>query len=183
MESFKSCHVEPVSMKVKSALALSSLLLPFTINYVYAQEPVIMEQVSDNGSVKVQLFWPEVLPDELYNIELRFLNPQSNEPITDLIYNVEVMQDEEPIEIYTDQHTADGRASFEVVFPEDGTGPAQVIVVVTGMGSGTTNMDESVVFNVQVVPEFPALLAIVMALPLLVAVVLSRKMKSNKQIL
>jgi len=164
-------------MKVTFALVLLLLLLSFTINYAYGQEPVIMEQVSDNGRVKVRLFWPEVLPDQLYNIELRFLNPQSNEPIIDsIIYNIAVMQDEDSIEVYTNQRTEDGKALFEVVFPEDGTGPAQVIVVITGMGFGTTwtNMNERVVFNVQVVPEFSTLAVMVLSFSIATVLALSR---------
>jgi len=163
-------------MRVAFLFILLFLLL-FTFNYAYAQEPIIMEQVTPNGMVKVQLFWPEVLPNQLYNIELRFLNPQTNEPITDLIvYNVAVTQNEELIEFYEEEYAEDGKALFEVFFPENGIGPAQVIVgiVTIDFGTTSTNINESVFFNVQVVPEFSALLSIVMVVALLTAVLLGR---------
>jgi len=182
-ESFKRFYVEPDSMHIAFLLVSSLLLFSLALNHVYAQEPVAMEQVTPNGKVKVQLFWPEVLPDALYDIELRFLDTQTNEPITKfwIVYSVVVMQNNETIEVYGNQRADDGKASFEVVFPEEGTGAAQVIVVITAMGSGPTwaNMKERVVFDVQVVPEFPAVLTIIIALPLLVVVLLGRKMNYN----
>jgi len=164
-------------MKVAFVL-LSLLLLSFTFNYAYAQEPIIMEQVTPNGKMKVQLIWPEVYPDDLYNIELRFLNPENNELVTDrwILYNVGVFQSDDHIEIYTDKYTEDGKGSFEVVFPLEGTGPAEVIVVITAFGIGPTwaNWNERVVFDVQVVPEFSTLTIIVLAFSIAAVLALSR---------
>lgn len=186
MESFKRFYVKPTSMKTALLLMLLFSLFSLALNHAYAQEPVGMEQVTPNGKVKVQLFWPEVLPDELYEVELRFLDPQTNEPITKFwfVYNVAVIQNNETIEVYTNERSDDGKGLFGVVFPVEGTGPAQVIVVITAMGSGPTwaNVKERVVFDVQVVPEFPVLLTIIIALPLLAVVLLSRRMNYNMNI-
>jgi len=43
-------------------------LLLFSISFVvaYGEEPLVMEQLTSNGQVKIQLLWPEVEPDEIY---------------------------------------------------------------------------------------------------------------------
>lgn len=178
MESFKRCDGEPVSMKVKSALVLSLFFLSFTFNYAYAQEPVIMEQVTPNGKIKVQLSWPEVLPDQLFNIGLTFVDPKTNKPLDNVSigYDVIVLQRNATIEKYDNQKTSTGFATFEVVFPVDGAGPAQVIIAVTSTtnGSDSVKMDEMVSFNVQVVPEFPAMVAIVMGISIMMIVVMAK---------
>lgn len=99
------------------------LLLPLLFSGIaYAEEPIVMEQVTPNGKVKVQLTWPEVLPDELYNIEVRFLDPKTGQLLDNahITYDVSVLQDHGPVEMYYDQSTNSGEATFEVVFPEDG---------------------------------------------------------------
>ena len=171
-------------MKVTFALVLSLLLLSLTFNYAYAQEPVIMEQVPPNGKVKVQLSWPEVLPDQLYNVDIRFLDPDTNQPLDNVSigYDVAVSQNDDTIELYTDQNTSTGAARFEVVFPEGGTGPAQVVIAVTSMtnGSNSVQMHEVVSFDVQVVPEFSTLAVMVMAFSIVAVLVLSRCKTSIK---
>lgn len=65
-----------------------------------------------------------------------------------IVYNVSVVQNEEPIEFYENVYIEDGKDFFEVLFPEDSTEPAQVIVVVTSFGTARTSMNERVVFNI-----------------------------------
>jgi len=174
-------------MKVTFALVLSLLLLSFTFNYAYAQEPVIMEQVPPNGKVKVQLSWPEVLPDQLYNVDIRFLDPVTNQPLdtVSIGYDVVVSQNDDTVELYTDQSTRTGAARFEVVFPEDSTGPAQIkiaIISVTNV-SASVQMHEVVSFDVQVLPEFSTLAVMIMAFSITTVLVLSRFKNSIKDIL
>jgi predicted secreted protein with PEFG-CTERM motif len=168
-------------------MRLPALLVVFALSSMlanaYAQEPMVMEQVTPNGKVKVELTWPEVLPDQLYDIELLFLDPESNKPITGFIkYNLAVTQNEDFIEHYTDQITEDGGALFEVVFPEGGTGPAQVIVSITAMNSeAIANLnDMAVVFNVQVVPEFATMTVMIMAISIAAVLALSRFKTSRR---
>ncbi len=54
------------------------------------------------------------------------------------------MQQNATIEVYRNQNTSTGEATFEVVFPPDGAGSAQVIVAVTSTTSGSSSvaMDE-----------------------------------------
>lgn len=168
-----------------STILLSLLLLLILANHAYAEEPMVMEQVTPNGKVKVRLTWPEVLPDQLYNIGIKFLDANNGQVLNNasVTYDVIVRQQGATIEVYRNQNTSNGEATFEVVFPQDGTGPAEATVAVTSMTStsGTVDMDETVSFNVQVVPEFPAMVAIVVAVSIMMIVVMARL--SGKQLL
>lgn len=161
------------------AFLLTVLLLPLLFsNVAYAEEPMVMEQVTPNGKVKVQLSWPEVLPDQLYNIDVRFLDTKTGQLLDNarITYDVSVLQDHGPVEMYHDQSTNSGEATFEVVFPEDGAGPARVIVAVTSLtnDSGTVQMREEVSFNVHVVPEFGIFSAMIMVFAIGLLLISSR---------
>jgi len=158
-------------------LFLFILLSPLIFsNNAYAED-LVMEQITPNGKIKVQISWPEVLPDQLYNVGISFIDPDTDQLLDNvsITYDVVVLQYDAIIELYHNQNTNNGVATFEVVFPEDGTGPAQVIVAVTSIrnGSDSVQMDEEVSFDVQVVPEF-ATIAIVMAFSIATVIALSR---------
>ena len=52
----------------------------------YGQESVVMEQLTSNGQVKMQLLWPKVEPHEIYGIRINFLDPNNGE----LFENVQI---------------------------------------------------------------------------------------------
>ena len=65
---------------MKILLLFTVVLLPLILsNNAYAQEPMVMEQVTPTGKIKVQLTWPEVLPDQLYNIGIKFLDAKTDQ--------------------------------------------------------------------------------------------------------
>ena len=148
-------------------------LIPF--GTVYAQEPslmeqeaLIMEQITSDGQVKVQLLWPEVEPNEIYGIHVNFLDPNTDELLENVEINfaIVVTQHGSLIESYKHLHTDKGNMDFEVMFPEDGKGPAKVVIEVVSIttDSGTIQIDEEFTFLVLVVPEFATLVIIVMAI-------------------
>ena len=148
-------------------------LIPF--GTVYAQEPslieqeaLVMEQITSDGQVKVQLLWPEVEPDEIYGILINFLDPNTDELLENVEINfaISVIQHGSIIESYHDLHTDKGTMDFVVMFPENATGPAEVIVEINFVRSdeGVLRLDEEVSFTVQVIPEFEALAMVVLAL-------------------
>ena len=141
-------------------------LIPFAT--VYAQEALVMEQVTSDGQIKVQLLWPEVEPDEIYGIRINFLDPNTDELLENVEINfvIAVTQHDSLIELYHDLHTEEGHTDFVVMFPEDGKGPAEVVIEVVSIttDSGTIQIDEEFTFNVEVVPEFATLALIVMAI-------------------
>lgn len=160
------------------------VLIPFANVYgqasVVEQDSLMMEQVtSPDGQVKVQMMWPEVLFDEIYEIQLKFLDPNTDELLSDILYSVGVIQGSHPIEYYHDEPSSDGTASFEVMFLE--TGPASVEVRILGIGENIFKDYESAGFPVEVVPEFATLTLMVMALSF-VAVLAVQRLKNASQI-
>lgn len=141
-------------------------------------DSVVMEQITPSGHVKVQMAWPEVLTDKLYYIGIKFLDPDTDEVMDNALINyaVAVMQNNRVIEIYPHEYTNNGIGTFEVVFPEGGIGPAQVIIELMSI---TTDADavlvqEEISFNVHVVPEFAALAIVVMSIAVLASVIIGR---------
>ena len=164
---------------MKALISLTLLFLSLLLsNNAYAEEPMVMEQVTPNGKIKVQLTWPEVLPGQLYNIGIKFLDANTDQLLDKvaITYDVIVLQQGATIEIYKKQNTSTGEATFEVVFPQDGAGSAEVIVAVTSMtdNSGTVDMDETVSFNVQVVPEFATLAVMVTGFSIAIVLAINR---------
>ena len=152
---------------MKFAIILLVVLSVLSLN-AYGEEPVVMEQLMSNGQVKVQLLWPEVEPHEIYGIRINFLDPNTDELLENVEINfaIAVTQHGSLIESYHDLQTEEGHTDFVVMFPEDGKGPAEVIVEIISIttDSGTIQIDEEFTFNVEVVPEFATLAIIVMAI-------------------
>jgi len=152
---------------MKFAIILLVVLSVLSLN-AYGQELVVMEQVTSNGQVKVQLLWPEVEPHEIYGIRINFLDPNTDELLENVEINfvVAVTQQGSLIESYHGLQTEEGHTDFVVMFPEDGKGPAEVVIEVVSIttDSGTIQIDEEFTFNVEVVPEFATLALIVMAI-------------------
>jgi len=152
---------------MKFAIILLAVLSVLSLN-AYGEEPVVMEQLTSNGQVKVQLLWPEVEPNEIYGIYVNFLDPSTDELLENVEINfwISVTQHGSFIESYGHLRTDKGNMHFVVMFPEDGKGPAEVIIEVISIttDSGTIKIDEEFTFNVEVVPEFATLAIIVMAI-------------------
>ena len=142
-------------------------------------EPILMEQVNSKVPIKVQLFWPEVLPDKLYDIQLYFLDPDTDELLEgkkitfDLIVNTKDMR----IETYPMQNVTSGSTHFALLFPEKITGPAEVTIRINSIDDGFEIKEfdpEIMTFTVQVVPEFVTLTLIVMALSFIAVLTVQR---------
>lgn len=159
------------------------LLLSIPFTHAFAQDltdSMKMEQLIPNGEINVQLFWPEVLPEDLYNIEVRFLDPQTNELIIEdkwVVYSVIVIQQNNIIEKFDDLLVKDGIDTFEVVFPEEGTGSAEVRITVTEIIEKSIPIileGQEVFFTVQVIPEFSTMAVIVLSTAFVLLVIFSR---------
>ena len=150
---------------MKLVLVIMTALIPFTS--AFAEEPLIMEEVIPSGQVKIQIIWPEVLPDKLETVLIKFLDPETNELLEDVSinYNIAIVQNDSLIEFYEHFMTYDGQSGFGVVFPLDGVGPAEIIIEINSIAdaSNMVEINEEVTFNVEVVPEFATVAIIVMA--------------------
>lgn len=149
----------------------------------FAQESIVMEQIIENGQVKVQIEWPEVEPDEIYDIPIKFLDPQTDELMDNVSieYSVSVTQENEQIELFFNETTNTGLGTFGVLFPEKRNGQAQVYIEVYSITDdlGTIILDEYVTFSVIVVPEFEAVAVAVLAASIAGVIILGRTKIQN----
>ena len=166
---------------MKFAIILLVVLSVLSLN-AYGEEPVVMEQLTSNGQIKVQLLWPEVEPHEIYGIRVNFLDPNTDELLENVKINfaIAVTQHGSLIESYEHLHTDKGTMDFVVMFPEDGKGPAEVVIEVVSIttDSGTIEIGEEFTFNIEVVPEFATLAIIVMAFAF-VAILAIQRLKNT----
>lgn len=156
------------------------LLVPF--NNIFAEEPIFLEQITSDSLIKVQLFWPEVLPHERYDIKIKFLDPQTNSLIQDKLvtYNIFLEQDGHPIEHYNNLKTSTGEDEFVVQFPEHSEGPSKMTVTINSVleEGKLIKINESLIFEVKVVPEFSTFAIAIMAISMMSILILSKKFKA-----
>ena len=109
---------------------------------VVKQEALVMEQITSDGQVKIQLLWPEVEPNEIYEIYVNFLDPNTDKLLENVEINfaIVVTQFDLLIESYEHLHTDKGNIDFEVMFPKDSKGPAKVVIKVVSI---TTDLVQS----------------------------------------
>jgi len=161
-------------MKAILSILLSVIMIS-SLSSVFAQEsePIILEQLSPSGQVLVKLQWPEIYPEEISTFKVSFHDPETGElldgKLTDekfrLNYNVVVTQFDHPVESYHQNLTTDGTGEFEVSFPADHEGMAEITVELRALSrtSGDTVWyDESVTFSVNVLPEFGVIAMMIM---------------------
>ena len=141
------------------------LLLLFPFGTVFAEESALLEQTTEDGSVLVQLDWPIVDVEQIYDIEFRFLDPNSREPITSEIeYRVSSMNQGLILEIWNGT-TTNGIATHEFSFPEGYDGLSSIYAEIFSITSDSEIIEnyQEVMFSVNVIPEFP-IVFLVMAL-------------------
>ena len=152
---------------MKSFFAIIASVLIFTsMSFAFA-EPILLEQLSSSGKVLVKLEWPEVYPDEVYNFKVSFHDPITDELIhtnTRFDYTVLVKQNDHIIEEYYDK-TIKGENEYLVLFPENSQGPAEVTLILHFIRTDyeVLQLDEEIIFPVNVVPEFGVIAAILAA--------------------
>ena len=161
---------------MKLVLVIMTALIPFTS--AFAEETLVMEKVIPSGQVKIQIIWPEVLPDKLETVLIKFLDPETNELLENISinYSVRVVQNGSLIELYHDFMTYDGQSGFGIVFPQYSVGPAEIIIEINSIadGSNIVEINEEVTFNVEVVPEFGTIALIVMTLSFVAVLAVQR---------
>lgn len=152
-------------MKFALALCVIILISSVFVN-AYAQEEFTMKQTTPNGEVQVELFWPEIKYDELRQFSVTFRDPSNSEPLNNVAFDLRITQGQDMIENYHDE-VANGVMVLEVLF--NNPGPATVDVNVKSVDAKTIN--DKVTFSVTVVPEFPLMMAVVMAVSMALVIV------------
>ena len=164
-ERFYARIFSKIPMK-KILAALLFVVIISSFSSVYA-EPILLEQLSSSGKVLVKLEWPEVYPDEIYKFKVSFYDPNTGELLDDirLNYNIIVSQRDHEVEVYEHNLATDGTGEFDVMFPQESEGPAEIIVDLRAASDNghTIKYEEEVKFAVNVVPEFGVIVAILAA--------------------
>jgi len=152
-----------------------------SLSSVFAQEsePIILEQLSPSGQVLVKLEWPEVYPHELYTLKVSFHDPNTGELLDNLRlnYNLAITQHDHPVELYEHNLSTDGTGYFEVFFPEDSEGLAEVIIELRLANDKAGNIytyNEKVIFSVNVVPEFGLIMMVVLSIAFVPILLISK---------
>ena len=146
------------------AFALLASLVPFIP--ASAQEQIVLEAASDQGTFTVEITWT---PDDIgsaHAFDLRFIEPETGIEIEDIVYDFSIYRDGDREELRRDQ-TATRQ---EFTFDEQGAYEIRIDDI-DGLGEG-------VAVPIQVTPEFP-LGALMLAAAALGAAVLFAKRNSN----
>ena len=170
---------------MKKILAmLLSIIVVSSFSSVYAQEPIILEQLSPSGQILVKLQWPEVYPHELNNFKVSFHDPETGDLLDEirLNYNIYVMQYDHEVEHYIHNLTTDGTGDFEILFPEESQGLAEIVVELKASSDHgfATVYDEKVTFSVNVVPEFGVIAAIILSIAFVPILLVSKSKLFSK---
>ena len=163
------------------------IVFSIMLQSAFGQESLVMEQLTEKGSVKVQLEWPKVYPEEIYNVNVKFLDPDTDELLDNVTieYNVSVTKADVPIELYANQLTDTGMGSMEVMFPENDTGISQVTIEVYTINNGSEVivLDEIASFSVEVVPEFGVIVVTVLTISITCIIIFGKtKLSYTKSI-
>lgn len=124
------------------AFALLSNLLPFIP--VAAQEHIVLEAASDQGTFTVEITWtPDDLGDE-NAFDIRFIEPETGVEIEEVIYDFSIFRAGDREVVRRDQMVTRQEFTF------DEQGPYEIrIDNIEGLGEGVS-------VPIQVTPEFPA---------------------------
>ena len=147
------------------AFALISSLLPF--NLAAAQEEIVLEAASDQGTLTVEITWTPSDIGSANAFDMRFIEPETGVELEDVIYDFSVYKEGDREVLRRDQMAT----LQEYIFDEQG--PYEIrIDNIEGLGEG-------VAVPIQVTPEFPLGGLVVVAGALGVAVLLTRRNSDN----
>lgn len=121
------------------------LLVPLP---AFAQEQIMLEEASDQGTFTVQIDWTTADIGVENALEIHFIEPETGKEVEDMIYEFSIMQDDTMLFIRPDQ-TSNVQ---EVTFSEPGS--------YTILVNNIDGLGENAIFPVQVIPEFPLVWAL-----------------------
>ena len=147
------------------AFALLSSLMPFIP--AAAQEQIVLEAASDQDTFTVEITWTTGDIGSANAFDMRFIEPETGVEIEDIIYDFSVYSGGDREVLRRDQ-TATGQ---EFTFDEQG--PYEIrIDDIEGLGEG-------VEIPIQVTPEFPLGVLVVVAGAIGAAVLFARRNSNN----
>jgi hypothetical protein len=146
------------------ALALVSLLAG---NQAVAQEQILLEAPSDQGTFRVEITWT---PDDIGSanvFDIRFIEPETGEEVEDIVYDFSIYRGSTREELRRDQTTTRQEFAFE-----DAGSYTIRIDDIDGLG-------ERVAIPIEVTPEFPPGAFALIAAGLGAAVLVARRYSNS----
>jgi hypothetical protein len=147
------------------AFALLSSLLACT--QAAAQEQIVLEAASDQGTFTVEITWT---PDDVGStnaFDMRFIEPETGEEVLDIVYDFSIYSGGDREVLRRDQ------AATRQEFAFDEPGSYQIrIDDIDGLGEGAA-------IPIQVTPEFPVGTVVLVAAALGGAVLVARQYGNN----
>lgn len=139
-----------------------------------------MVLTTKNGLYKIELAWEpiEIKPNQIVRFDMKIMNSLTSKPVENVHYDFVVVKDEQPIKELRSSFIVNGVATHTVEFPSSGS--FRVIVNLLGIGDAIKYQNESVAFDLKVVPEFPISTVIVMATLVGITIALTRFTILNK---
>ncbi|MFQ5941308.1 MAG: hypothetical protein ACE5KA_06395 [Nitrososphaerales archaeon] len=133
-----------------------------------------MALVTGNRSYKIEVFWEpiEIKPNQIVTFDIKFINYVTNKVVKNVYYDFAVTKDDQLIKELRSSFAMNGLATHTVEFPSSGS--FSVMVNVLGIGHFSGPQNESVAFDLKVVPEFPLSTMIVMASVVGIMIALTR---------
>lgn len=139
----------------------------FLIAPVVAQEQTRLEVPSDQGTFRIEVLWT---PNELgrdHTFSLTFIEPETKSELEDIQYDLVVLQGDDQMLRRVDQVSTEQKVTFDEVGSH-----TIVIEDIEGLG-------EDASFTIEVTPEFPSMLTIIIVLTIGIAVGVARLNGTN----
>jgi hypothetical protein len=146
---------------LRSAILAFALISLLAGSQAAAQEQVLLEAPSDQGTFRVEITWT---PDDIGSanvFDIRFIEPETGEEVEDIVYDFSIYRGSTREDLRRDQTIT----QQEFTFDEQGSYTIRI--------DDIDGLDENVLIPIQVTPEFPlgvfALIAITFGAAVLVA--------------
>ena len=147
--------------------AVPILACVFLIATAVAQEQTKLNVPSDQGTFQIEVIWT---PNELgrdHTFSLTFIEPETKSELEDIQYDLVVLQGDDQILRRVDQVTTEQKVRFDEV------GPHTILIKdIEGLG-------EDASFTIEVTPEFPSILPIIVVLAIGIVVGVARLNNTN----
>jgi hypothetical protein len=143
-------------MHAVTAAALIALLL-FSMPAAFAQEQVILESPSDQGTFTVRIAWTPAKLGEENTFAITFVDPDTGKVVEDVTYNLQVFFQDGSLQ---ESKEVQSSSVQKLAFATEGS---YTIVV-----SNIDGLGENATFNVRATPELQAPVALAVAFSALV---------------
>jgi hypothetical protein len=134
-----------------------------------------------NNFYEILITWDpvEIKPNQIVRFDIKIIDARTHKSAESVHYDFAVVKDNQPIKELR-SFTLNGLATHTVEFPSSGS--FSVIVNILGTGDAIRHQNESVAFDLKVVPEFPIGTVIVMVTLVGITIALTKFTILNKNV-